>query len=133
MNVELSDEHLRRIVDHCRRALPNEGCGLLALDGDRVMAVYPTANDDSSPVSYTIPPQEHYDAVIDAESNGWEIRGAFHSHPDGPARMSETDLERALRPGWLYLVVGLGEPPEMSIWSDGSETVLPLPDPSGIG
>lgn len=120
MNVGLSDELLRRIVDHCRRALPNEGCGLLALDGDRVVDVYPTANADESPVSYTIPPKEHYEAVMDAESKGWEIRGAFHSHPHGPARMSASDLERALEPGWLYLVVALdGREPTIGVWQDG--------------
>lgn len=120
MNVELSGKLLRRIVDHCRLALPNEGCGLLALDGDRIVDVYPTANADASPVSYTIPPQEHYDAVMDAESRGWEIRGAFHSHPKGPARMSATDLARALEPGWLYLVVALdGREPAIGAWQDG--------------
>lgn len=125
MKVELSEELLQRIVDHCRRALPNEGCGLLALHGDRVIGVYPTANADESPTSYTIPPQEHYDAVMDAESNGWEIRGAFHSHPNGPGRMSGTDLERALEPGWLYLVVGLdGEEPDIGAWQDGEFVVL---------
>ncbi|MFP3883258.1 MAG: Mov34/MPN/PAD-1 family protein [Actinomycetota bacterium] len=120
MKVELSDDHIRRIVDHCRRALPNEGCGLLALEGDRIMEIYPTDNADESPTSYTIPPQEHYDAVMDAESKGWEIRGAFHSHPNGPPRMSATDLERALKPGWLYLVVGLdGQEPTIGAWQDG--------------
>lgn len=120
MSVELSEELRRGIIDHCHRALPNEGCGLLALDGDRIMEVYPTANADESPVSYTIPPQDHYDAVMAAESNGWEIRGAFHSHPNGPARMSETDLERALEPGWLYLVVALDGPePVIGAWRDG--------------
>lgn len=120
MNVELSEELLQRIVDHCRHALPNEGCGLLAVDGDRIVEVYPTANADESPASYTIPPQEHYDAVIDAESKGWEIRGAFHSHPNGPAWMSDTDLERALEPGWIYLVVALdGQEPTIGAWQDG--------------
>lgn len=88
--------------------MPNEGCGLLALDGDRVVSVYPTANEDASPHSYTIPPQEHYDALIDAESNGWEIGGVFHSHPNGDATMSTVDLARALDPDWFYVVVGLG-------------------------
>lgn len=120
MSVELSDELRQRIFEHCRRALPNEGCGLLALDDDRIVEVYPTTNDEESPTSYTIPPQEHYDAVMDAESKGWEVRGAFHSHPRGPAGMSETDLERALEPGWLYLVVALdGQEPKIVAWQDG--------------
>jgi [CysO sulfur-carrier protein]-S-L-cysteine hydrolase len=125
--VVLPEEAKREILEHCLAALPNEGCGLLALNGDRVTRVYPTGNDDASPSSYTIPPREHYEAVMDAESQGWEIRGSFHSHPSGPARMSATDLERALSPGWIYVVVGLGDSRAMSIWLAGSETTVPLP------
>lgn len=107
--VAFLPEDLRQtIVDHCLAELPNEGCGLLAMDGDGVVAVYPTTNADASPCSYTIPPQEHFDALTDAESRGWEIGGVFHSHPDGPAEMSSIDLERALEPGWIYVVVGFG-------------------------
>jgi len=112
--VFLSDDVRRRIVDHCVSALPNEGCGLLAVDGDRVVEVYPTENEDSSPHSFTIPPQEHYDALVDAESRGWVIGGVFHSHPDGPAEMSSIDLARALDKDWIYVVVNLeGDAPEM--------------------
>lgn len=126
--VVLPEELKREILEHCLAALPNEGCGLLALDGDRVTKVYPTGNDDASPSSYTIPPREHYEAVMDAEPYGWEIRGSFHSHPSGPARMSATDLEQAMSPGWIYVVVGLGDSRAMSIWLAGSETTVPLPE-----
>lgn len=110
-------DHLReQIIAHCVAALPNEGCGLLAMDGDRVVKVYPTGNTDSSPSSYTIPPQEHFDALSDAEARGWRIGGVFHSHPRGPARMSATDIARALEPDWIYVVVGLGgRRPELSV------------------
>lgn len=123
----LSEELKHQILEHCLAALPNEGCGLLAFDGDHVTKVYPTGNDDLSPSTYTIPPREHYEAVIDAERQGWEIRGSFHSHPSGPAGMSATDLERALSPGWVYVVVGLGDARAMSVWVEGSETTVPLP------
>jgi proteasome lid subunit RPN8/RPN11 len=104
--VRLPDDLRRRIVDHCRAALPNEGCGLLAMDGDVVVEVYPTANDDASPLSYTIPPEEHYRALIDVEGRGWRLGGVFHSHPSGPAVMSSLDVTRAVHPEWVYVVVG---------------------------
>jgi desampylase len=118
--IDLSDENRRQIVDHCRAALPNEGCGMLALDGDRVVKVYPTGNDDSSPTSYTVPPQDHYDALMDAESHGWRLGGVFHSHPRGPATMSTTDLARVTDPDWVYVVVNLnGDEPDITGWRDG--------------
>lgn len=125
MTVALSGDLRRQIVDHCIAGLPNEGCGLLALDGDRVVRVYPTGNDDASPTSYTVPPQEHYEALVDAETEGWELRGAFHSHPSGPPAMSDTDVARALTPHWVYLVIDLsGDRPGIVAWRDGREVDL---------
>lgn len=93
---------------------------MLAMNGDRVVKVYPTGNEDLSPVSYTIPPQEHYNALTDAESSGWLLEGVFHSHPRGPAGMSATDLSRVTDPNWLYVVVSLeGAEPVLTGWSDG--------------
>lgn len=111
----LPDWACREIIDHCLAELPNEGCGLLAVSEGRVVAVYPTSNQDRSPSSYTIPPQEHFDVLTDAESRGWQIGGVFHSHPDGPAEMSSIDLERALEPDWAYVVVGLGGNTEVTV------------------
>lgn len=122
VSVVLPDELRLRIIDHCLAALPNEGCGLLALDGDRVVEVYPTGNEEASPSSYTIPPKEHYDALVDAERRGWELSGVFHGHPAGPAAMSGTDLERVADPAWLYIVVSLAGPDPVVVgWRDGGE------------
>lgn len=115
---QLTDDIRRQIVDHCVRALPNEGCGLLAVHEGRVMKVYPTPNEDASPVSYTIPGDHHYRALKDAERHGWELGGVFHSHPNGRAAMSSVDVERAVATDWLYVVVGLGDrEPELSVAS----------------
>lgn len=104
----LPDDLRLEIIEHCRGELPNEGCGLVAVRDGVVVRVYPTGNVDRSPVSYTVPPEEYLAAIMDAEQNGWDIGGVFHSHPKGPAQMSATDLDRALEPGWTYFVVGFG-------------------------
>lgn len=94
---------------------------MLALDGDRVVKVYPTDNEEMSPVSYTVPPQQHFDALTDAEAKGWRLGGVFHSHPSGPAGMSTTDLSRVVDPEWVYLVVSLeGAEPVITGWTAGS-------------
>ncbi len=114
--ASLPESLRRRIVDHCLAELPNEGCGLLAVNDGRIVEIYPTTNSDRSPISYTIPPEEHFDALTDAESRGWDIGGVFHSHPNGPAQMSSIDRERALERDWIYVVVGLGgSTPEVTI------------------
>lgn len=116
--VHLPDHLRRQIIDHCLAELPNEACGLLAVSQGQVVAVYPTSNVDASPTSYTVSPKDHYTALTEAESRGWDIGGVYHSHPNGSATMSATDLERALEPDWLYVVVGMaGSGPELGVWT----------------
>lgn len=105
-----------QIIDHCLAAAPNEGCGLIAIDECMVTRIYPTSNAEASPTAYTVPPQEHFAALSDAESHGWSIGGVFHSHPNGPARPSPVDVMSALDPEWIYLVVGLRGSPEIRAW-----------------
>lgn len=98
---------------------------MLAMDGHRVVKVYATGNEDESPVSYTIPPREHFDALTDAESLGLSLEGVFHSHPGGPAGMSPTDLIKVADPHWLYVVVSLeGAEPVLTVWRDGETSVI---------
>lgn len=104
------------MIDHCVAEAPNEGCGLVAVADDTVVKVYPTANADASPTGFTVPPEEHYEALRDAESLGWEIGGVFHSHPSGPARPSIVDVAKALDPDWIYLVVAPSAEPELTAW-----------------
>ncbi len=115
--VRLSDAFRSQIIDHCLQALPTEGCGLVASEhDDEVVAVYPTANLGASPTGYTIPPNEHFAALTDAESRGWVLSGVFHSHPTGSAKPSMVDVESALEPEWVYLVVGLLGEPKIRGW-----------------
>ncbi|HWL49640.1 MAG TPA: M67 family metallopeptidase [Acidimicrobiia bacterium] len=98
------------ILAHAQSCLPNECCGLLAMDREGLVRfAYPLSNTDPSPVSYTIDPDEHFQAMRHAESMGWEIGGVFHSHPDGTAMPSMIDVQSALEPEWLYLVAAPGE------------------------
>ena len=98
------------ILAHADQCAPDECCGLLAVDeGGQIRFAYPLSNADPSPVSYTIDPDEHFQAIRHAESMGWEIAGTFHSHPSGPATPSMIDVQSALEPEWLYLVAATSE------------------------
>ena len=123
----LIPEQIRQaILSHAENCAPDECCGLLAADGERrITFAYPLTNANPSPVSYTIDPDEHFHALKHAESQGWEIVGAFHSHPGGPASPSMIDVQSALEPDWLYL---LAAPPELRAFRirDGSVTEVEL-------
>jgi [CysO sulfur-carrier protein]-S-L-cysteine hydrolase len=98
----------RAIEAHVRTCLPEEACGLLAFDaGGRMRFAYPLTNADRSEVSFTVAPEEHFGAVRHAERNGWEVMGAFHSHPASAPVPSETDVARAPDTEWVHLVAGM--------------------------
>ena len=98
---------IEAIIAHARFEFPNEACGLLAADETGVLRMcYSLTNADRSPVSYTVDPTEHFRSMQHAERNGWDLAGAFHSHPGGVAFPSVTDRRQALEPDWLYVIVG---------------------------
>lgn len=106
INVEMHDA----IVTHAKFCFPEEACGLIAVDEDNVLRmVYATTNVERSRVRFTVAPREHFGAIRHAEERGWVIAGSFHSHPDSSAFPSARDIDGALDPDWLYVIVGLGD------------------------
>ena len=121
--MKLPAEMADQILAHCRAALPNEACGLLAGEGDHVRRLHLLENVDASPVSYTIDPVGHFEALKQADADGWDLIGAFHSHVAAPAYPSPRDVAGAFEPGWAWLVVGPmdGEPEIRAYHIDGGE------------
>jgi len=103
-----SDVYLK-MIGHCLAGLPDEACGLLGGDprtGD-VTSCYPTTNIAASAKLYTVDPKQHLQADRDAERQGLEIIGVFHSHTHTDAYPSPTDVAQAPDPGWHYVLVSL--------------------------
>ena len=97
------------ILTHAENTLPNECCGLIAVGSGAIRFAYPLTNANPSPITFTVDPEEHFGAMRHAESRGWEILGVFHSHPDGEATPSPTDVAMAWDPDWIHLIAGRGE------------------------
>ncbi len=105
--VAVPGEILESMVAHARSAAPIEACGLLAGTGGEIAGIYPMRNLDEAPDRFTLDPAEHFAAWRDATSNGWEIVGSFHSHPDSAPIPSEADLDGGTEPGWVNFIVGV--------------------------
>jgi proteasome lid subunit RPN8/RPN11 len=86
------------------RRAPEEACGLLSGRGDRVQAVIPMTNALNSPVRFRLNPQEQIQVFQHIEQNGWELIGIYHSHPQGPATPSRTDVMEAYYPEAVNLI-----------------------------
>ena len=97
------------LTAHCLRELPLEGCGLLV--GDRasstVVRVIPTGNAAQSSRLYSVDSRDFLRADRQAEADGLEIIGVFHSHTHTDPYPSPTDVSQAPDPGWHYVIVSL--------------------------
>jgi proteasome lid subunit RPN8/RPN11 len=110
--VSLSREIRDGIVDHARREVPNEACGIVvgdrpASDGGRALRWVPLRNQLASPYRYAIDPDDLLRLTIstdDADEVFWAI---VHSHVASPARPSPTDLRESHYPDALCLLVSL--------------------------
>ena len=128
-----------RIVEHARGGLPNEMCGLLAgtvtpaddaasgFATGTVEHVYLLTNTDASNEHFTMDPREQLAAVKDARSNGWQLLGNWHSHPETPARPSVEDKRLAYDPTTCYLILSLedAEHPALNAYHIGKDGFAP--------
>ena len=87
------------LLAHARSGYPHEVCGVLvgATPGGgaaRVARVVPVTNRETErpAVRYQIAPEDLIAVQKAARTDGLDILGYYHSHPDHPARPSETDL-----------------------------------------
>lgn len=93
---------------------PHETCGLLigahAEQEIHVVRVTQARNLNSarSRDRYELDPLDFLAAQRTARSEGLEVVGVWHSHPDHPARPSETDRATAW-PEWSYVIATVTE------------------------
>lgn len=107
--LEISQPQYDSVVAQAQSASPLEACGLMAGDENRVRQVYPVDNIRHSPVEYEMDPQQQLRAMLDMEDKGWELTAIYHSHPNGPQVPSATDVERALYPDAVYVIISLAQ------------------------
>lgn len=111
-----------RILDHLKRALPNEGCGLLAGsiedDGSFLSTrFFPGENTDGSPTRFTMDGKQVVDAFREMRETGLELGAIVHSHPASPAEPSPTDVRESHYPHALSIIVSFQSgAPVMRAW-----------------
>ena len=110
MNFIVDSGVLDRMMEHARATLPNEACGLLVGRNGQAGRFIPTENTLRSETEYEIDPAFLAATFRLLRDSGEELVGIFHSHPKGPARPSNRDLERAYYPEAVHVIVSLADP-----------------------
>ncbi|NJN73193.1 MAG: M67 family metallopeptidase [Limnothrix sp. RL_2_0] len=107
--LKIAEDLLTICHNHARRCYPEECCGLLLGNDKQVIKIWPTQNSwtedfgDRLPINpsttkalsrlnrFAIDPKEMLAAQKFARTQGCNILGIYHSHPDHPAIPSESD------------------------------------------
>lgn len=109
MALYLSSGDWRQLLDWAESAGTHECCGLLRGEGDRVAAVQLSQNVAADPTRYfEIDPAALFSAGRDVRSGGIPVLGYFHSHPNGVAVPSATDVAQAAPDGRFWLIIAAG-------------------------
>ncbi|MEI7848494.1 MAG: M67 family metallopeptidase [Chloroflexota bacterium] len=112
MSIIIPAHLLAKIHAHGERAFPDEGAGFLfGTDKQQriVVAIYelPNAREDAARHNrYLITPQDYLKGELEAERQGLDLIGVFHSHPDSPNLASEYDRDWA-QPYFSYIITSV--------------------------
>jgi len=111
--LKISQFEYDAIRQHGEETYPHECCGVLLASSDgetrNVTKTVRCGNtrSDSPHNRYHIAPQELVRIQRQAREAGLEIVGFCHSHPDHPARWSQTDLAEAHWIGCSYVITSV--------------------------
>ena len=118
----LKPEDLKQIADHAEAAYPKEACGLLLgfqrADGNIEVTRVAESENKAAPDRndrFEVDPElrlrlmrEARDAApVGSTGASRGIIGHYHSHPDGSARPSATDLAAAWEPDLVWLITAV--------------------------
>jgi proteasome lid subunit RPN8/RPN11 len=120
--LELAEQVVDIINDHCVKEYPNECCGFLFGTEDEVRSVTlarPVQNSvtENQRRRFEISPRDYMEAETFAEQNKISILGVYHSHPDHPAVPSVHDFCQAV-PFFSYIIASVmqGKVKEVRSW-----------------
>ncbi|HXH03139.1 MAG TPA: M67 family metallopeptidase [Candidatus Competibacteraceae bacterium] len=125
----LSAADRARIAGWAEQGYPLESCGVLIgrqEDGRcwvQEVRLGRNLNRERAHDRYELAPEDLLAADQAASAAGLEIVGIWHSHPDHPARPSETDRAHAWS-GWSYVIVAVerGRAVDLRSWRLQGET-----------
>ena len=113
--LKISQDSYDSIRRHGEETYPHECCGVLlgtmAGTTRTVISVARCGNtrQDSPHNRYHIDPKELVRIQREGRERGEDIVGFYHSHPDHPARWSQTDLAEAHWIGCSYVITSVAK------------------------
>ncbi len=112
-SIILTNLQWQSMESHVRASFPREACGVLAGEHGSVHWVESATNVEDGEGRFRMDPQEQLDVMQRIENEGLRLIGIYHSHPHGPANLSDSDIQEAAYLEAAYLVWS----PDVEKWS----------------
>lgn len=117
--MRFTQSQIDELIQHSRDDLPNECCGVVGSRDGAATTVYRAVNGAASPLRYELESHDLlriFNAIDDADE---DVGAIYHSHTRSAAYPSQTDINLALYPDALYIIVSLAddEKPDVKAFS----------------
>ena len=112
----IKKQYLNEIVGHAKNNGTNEVCGIIAGTNNIAEKIYKMSNISDDPeLCYFMDPKEQLKIMKEIRNNEQKMIGIYHSHPHSAAYPSKKDVELALYPDAMYVIISLqdGGQPEV--------------------
>ncbi len=103
--LRLPPELVEMMTRHASACLPEEACGLLGGRNGTARLVIRVENALHSARAYRMDAVQQWMAFRALDEQGLDLLAIFHSHPQGPAEPSPTDVEQFAYPGVATLIL----------------------------
>jgi proteasome lid subunit RPN8/RPN11 len=124
--LKISHKDIEIIHAELEANKPYEACGVLVgiINGSTALVekALPVTNVKRTRASFELDPKEHYNAWDEAEKNGMEIVGIYHTHPVSSAVPSLWDRETMQNDTSVWLIAG-ADGMRAYVWEDGVRSV----------
>jgi proteasome lid subunit RPN8/RPN11 len=124
--LKISRHNIELIQAELEANKPYEACGVLVgtINGSTALVerALPVTNVKRTRTSFELDPRQFYDAWNDAEKNGREIVGVYHTHPVSSAVPSLWDRETMQNVPWVWLIAG-ADGMRAYVWEEGIKSV----------
>ena len=107
--MKFTQTQIDEMVAHARDDLPNECCGVVGSREGAAEVVHRAVNAAASPLRYEIDSKDFLRIYNLIDEAGQDVGAIYHSHTRSAAFPSQTDINLALWPDALYIIVSLAE------------------------
>ena len=111
IELHISKNDITLILDELEANRPFEACGVLVgIEGRDIVTVkqaVPVKNSKRTERSFELDPTGFYKVWSDAEKEGLDIVGVYHTHPSSPSKPSDWDKKTMQDTSGIWVIAGI--------------------------